>query len=82
MQRTQISLSDSERSLLDRVASETGLSIAALIRNAVHVAYGRERSAQEDIAAMRQAFGLWSNRAETGAEYVEKIRSGRRLSHS
>lgn len=80
MLRTQISLTAAERKLLDEVAARSGRSIASLIRDAVQTVYGSERSAEEDIAAMRQAFGAWRDHSEDGATYVERLRSGRRLS--
>lgn len=79
MQRTQISLTEAERRLLDRVAARTGRSIAALIRDAVRLAYDSEPAADDDLAAMRLAFGSWQDRSLNGGAYVEQLRSGRRL---
>ncbi len=79
MLRTQISLTEEERHLLDGVAARTGRSIAALIRDAVKLAYGSERSAHDDLAAMRRAFGTWQDRSVDGAAYVERLRTGKRL---
>lgn len=77
MLRTQISLTEHERRLLDGVASRTGQSIAALIREAVRRVYGSEPD--EDLATMRQAFGAWQDEPLHGAAYVERLRSGRRV---
>lgn len=79
MQRTQISLTAEERRLLDVEAARTGRSISALIREAVTTAYGARRNANDDLAAMREARGAWRDRDIDGAEYVERLRSGRRL---
>lgn len=79
MLRTQISLTREERSALDAAAARTGRSISALIRDAVRTAYGSERSSADDLAAMRQAFGSWTDRDTDGATWVDRVRSGSRL---
>ena len=81
MLRTQISLTEDERKLLDRVAAKTGRSLAAVIRDAIKLAYGSEHSSEDDLAAMRRGFGAWQDRSGTGATYVRQLRSGRRLKH-
>jgi hypothetical protein len=79
MQRTQISLTAEERRALDAEAARTGRSISALIRDAVEAHYGSGRSADEDLAAMRRAFGAWKGRRADGEAWVEQQRSGTRL---
>ena len=65
--------------MLDAIASRSGRSMSALIRDAVRTAYGHGSSAEEDVATMRRAFGAWRGRALDGADYVEAQRSGCRL---
>ena len=62
MQRTQISLTAEERRALDAEAARTGRSISALIRDAVEIVYGTQRSSEDDLADMRRAFGSWADR--------------------
>lgn len=79
MMRTQISLSELERALLDREAARTGRSMAALIREAIHVTYGQARDRASDLDALAASAGSWQ-RGEDGAAFVERLRSGDRLS--
>jgi hypothetical protein len=79
MQRTQISLTREERRALDAEAARTGRSISALIRAAVETVYGVERSSDDDLAAMRRAFGSWKDRELDGEAWVDRLRSGSRL---
>jgi hypothetical protein len=79
MQRTQISLTSEERRILDSEAARTGRSISALIRDAVETVYGAGRSRDDDLAAMRRAFGSWKDRDLDGAAWVDQLRSGSRL---
>ena len=82
MQRTQISLTAEERHALDAEVTRTGKSLSALIRDAVEAMYGTRRSSSNDLDLMRQAFGSWSDREESGAATVEKLRSGSRLTRN
>lgn len=76
--QTQISLSTAERALLDQEAARTGRSMAALIRDAIEVAYGRGRERATDLDALAASAGSWQ-RDEDGAAFVERLRSGDRL---
>ena len=78
MQRTQICLTSAERRALDLAAMRTGRSISAPIREAVDTVYGVERSTEDDLAALRRAFGSWTGRDQDGAAWVEQLRSGSR----
>ncbi|MHB8295038.1 MAG: ribbon-helix-helix protein, CopG family [Acidimicrobiales bacterium] len=82
MLRTQISLTREERSALDAAAARTGRSISALIRDAIETVYGTQRSCEDDLAAMRLAFGSWMDRDRDGAAWVDQLRSGSRLQRS
>jgi hypothetical protein len=82
MSRTQISLTSEERRILDAEAARTGRSVAALIRHAVHTVYGAERSSDDDLIAMRRAFGSWRGHDADGAGWVAQLRSGSRAPHT
>lgn len=79
MLRTQISLTEEERRVLDSASAQTGRSISALIRDAIDAMYGDQRSAEDDLAAMCRAFGSWTDRELDGETWVQELRSGRRL---
>ena len=79
MQRTQISLTEEDRNLLDAEAARTGRSISALIRDAVVQTYGFRRDIDQDVQAIDAALGVWRDRQFDGETYVESIRSGDRL---
>ncbi|MFT4123825.1 MAG: CopG family transcriptional regulator [Microbacteriaceae bacterium] len=76
MLRTQISLTEEDRSILDAESARTGRSISALIRDAVTQTYGFRRDAKKDAQAIDAALGAWCDRDVDGAEYVEGVRSG------
>lgn len=76
--RTQISLSDDDRKVLEAVRRRTGLSMSALIRDAIRSAYGSAGSTDSIRAALDSTFGIVSN-DRSGEDIVESIRSGRRL---
>lgn len=79
MIRTQISLSAAQKQRLDQESVRTGSSLAELIRRAVDRVYGGDVGTDAAIDAITGAAGAWSERDEDGAAYVERIRSGRRI---
>jgi len=79
MLRTQVSLTQEQHRRLTTLASETGRSMSDLIRNAIDSTYGHQRTAEQDVSSLRATFGAWQAAEETGAAYVERIRTGRRL---
>lgn len=79
MPRTQISLTDEQRRTLDAASARTGRSISALVRDAVDATFGSEHSVEDDLDAMRGAFGSWNSEELDGAAWVERMRSGGRL---
>lgn len=79
LERTQVYLTRSELSALERLRKETGVTQSELVRRAIDRVYlGRERLTREErLRIVRAAAGAWVGREETGADYVERIRSGR-----
>jgi hypothetical protein len=81
MRRTQIYLTEEQGSLLERRSKATGRTMSELIRAAIDGVYAppRTTSRAEKVRAARQTAGAWKDFAETGAEYVERVRGSRRL---
>ena len=79
LRRTQIYLTQSQLDALERLKKETGANQSELVRRAVDRAYlGRNsRTREERLAILRSAAGTWAGRRETGADFVERLRSGR-----
>lgn len=80
MVRTQISLSDDQKRILDAESSRSGCSLAELIRRAVDRVYGSGVGTEEAIATIAAAAGSWPDRKEDGATYVDRLRSDRLIS--
>jgi hypothetical protein len=75
MHRTQITLTDRQYARLRDESSRTGRSLAALIRRALDEHYD-ELSRGERLALLDSAFGAWADRRESGAAFVERVRTG------
>ena len=65
--------------MLERVHKETGVTLSELVRRAIDRTYaGREHLTRDErLKIANAAAGAWTRRKETGAEYVERLRSGR-----
>ena len=81
MRRTQIYLTDEQGLLLETRSRATGRTISQLVRDAIDAAYGRRRdvSRAERERVARRTAGAWKEFAESGAEYVERIRGTGRV---
>jgi hypothetical protein len=79
LQRTQIYLTRGEIATLEKLKEATGVSASELVRRAVDRVYlGRESLTRDErLAIVKSAAGAWSDRRETGAAFVERLRSGR-----
>ena len=86
MVRTQISLTEEQKRLLDELAASSGLSLSELVRRAVERSYGPARDVDRDLARLRSGFGAWAGTSrgerEPGKRYVERLRSGARRAGS
>lgn len=84
MIRTQISLEESQKQRLDEESKRTGRSISDLIREAVTMRYPEVMDTEQALAIIRGSAGAWAGRDPKddidGETYVERLRSGRRLS--
>lgn len=80
VERTQIYLSKAQANALDREARRTGTTRSHLIREAIEARYGAGGADHDRVRrALQATAGLWRDRDETAAEYVERMRTGRRL---
>ncbi len=79
LERTQLYLRRSQRAGLERITADSGVTQSELVRRAIDEKYfGRTHRARQDrLRIARAAAGAWASRSETGAEYAERLRSGR-----
>ena len=78
MVRTQIYLTEAETSALDRKARESGRTRSQLIRVAIDQTYLSPVDDAKILRALELSSGAWK-RKESGADCVERLRTGRRL---
>jgi len=79
MRRTQIYLTDEEADALKRQTKRSGASMSELIRSAIEQTYvrgGGQPTKEEALRIIDETAGAWKGRAETGEEYVERMRPG------
>ncbi len=74
VQRTQIYLDDEDAELLTQMSARTGASRSELIRRAVRAQY-QGQSPEGRLSALRESAGIWSDRAGSGGDYVEQLRT-------
>lgn len=79
VERTQIYLTREQAGALDREARRIGTTRSHLIREAIAERYGATKDEDQIERALRESAGLWKDRRTTGAAYVDRLRSGRRL---
>jgi type III secretory pathway component EscV len=75
MHRTQITLTDSQYARLRDESARSGHSLAELVRRALDERY-EDVSPTDRLRLLDGAFGAWAHRSESGAELVERVRSG------
>lgn len=79
VERTQIYLTRQQAAELDLEAKRRGTTRSHLIREAIEERYRPARSRDEILAVLEATAGAWRDRPETGEQYVERLRGGRRL---
>jgi hypothetical protein len=84
VRRTQIYLTDEQGKVLERRRKATGHTVSELIRAAIDQVYRGPRvvSRTQRVSQARRTAGAWRDFPETGAEYVERLRGGRRLARA
>jgi 23S rRNA U2552 (ribose-2'-O)-methylase RlmE/FtsJ len=75
MHRTQVTLTDSQYARLKDESAKSGRSLAELVRRALDERY-ESVSKSDRLRLLDSAFGAWKDRSESGAEFVERVRSG------
>jgi hypothetical protein len=75
MHRTQVTLTDAQYVRLRGESARSGLSLAELVRRALDERY-EAVSTPDRLRLLDSAFGAWTQREESGAEFVQRVRSG------
>jgi hypothetical protein len=75
MHRTQITLTDAQYARLRDESVRSGHSLAELVRRALDEHYEMVSTADR-LRLLDGAFGAWAHRDESGAAFVERVRSG------
>jgi hypothetical protein len=75
MHRTQILLTDTQYARLREESTQSGRSLAELVRQALDKRYQPLPQTQR-LRLLEDAFGGWSEHTEGGAQFVERVRSG------
>jgi hypothetical protein len=73
--RTQITLADEQYERLRAESQRSGLGLAELVRRAIDRVYG-SAGPEETVRGLDGSFGMWTNRTDDGASYVEGMRRG------
>lgn len=77
MNRTQIYLTDAEEAALRERSKKTGRSKSDLIREAIDQKFLGANDDAALLKVLRDTAGSWKGRRDSGATYVDKVRSGR-----
>jgi len=73
MIRSQIYLTEEQKRALATASKARGVPVAELVREAVDD-WLEVHHNEALLAAIREVAGMWADRAETGEEYVDRIR--------
>lgn len=76
MRRTQIFLSEMEAHVLAQKARATGRTRSSLIREAISQTFLKDQVRSTILQAIARSAGCWHRRS-TGAQVVDRMRSGR-----
>ena len=78
MRRMSVYLEDDLWAALEALSQESGMSVSALVRQAVRERYGVDRLKRQQ--AMQAFVGIRKDRTDIGdaTAYIRRIRSGRR----